>query len=176
MVRDKRGERERREVREGECTGGQWDPESSTLIVIRDGGCWRHLVVAVRGGGCWCRLLVVIRFRSPLPSFATCFASLALCLALGEVESAGHQMILGPRCWWCHISCVRASSCGPCGSCVVFMGGGCRLGLLCALRVLLFGGHGHLLDGCCHSWVAGIVSVGGLCVTLHLGDVVAKQM
>ena len=71
MVRNKRGERERREVREGEHTGGQWDRESSTLVVIRDGGCWRRLVVAVHGGGRWRRFLVIISFRSPLPSFAT---------------------------------------------------------------------------------------------------------
>ena len=35
----------------------------------------------------------------------------------------------------------------------------------------LLGGHG----GCCRSWTAGIVSAGGLDVTLHRGDVVAKR-
>ena len=35
----------------------------------------------------------------------------------------------------------------------------------------LLGGRG----GCCRSWMAGIVSAGGLDVTLHWGDVVAKQ-
>ena len=58
-------------MREGECTGRQWDRESSTLVIIRDGGRWHRLVVAVHGGGRWHRLLVVIRFRSLLPSFAT---------------------------------------------------------------------------------------------------------
>ena len=71
MVRNKRGERERREVREGERTGGQWDRESSALVVIRDGGHWRRLIVNVRGGGRWCRLLLIIRFRSLLTSFVT---------------------------------------------------------------------------------------------------------
>ena len=117
-------------------------------------------------------------FRSPLPSFfrihctlLNCFALLALCLALGEVESAGHRTILGHRRWWCRISCVRVSSRGP-----FFVGAGRRLGLLCASRILLLGGRGHLLDGCCRSWAAWIVSVGWLHVTLHWGDVVAKQM
>ena len=104
-----------------------------------------------------------------------CFASLALHLVLGEVESAGHQTILGHRRWWCCVSCVHASSRGLWWSCVLFMGGCRRLGLLCASRVLLLGGHGHLLDGCCRSWAAGLVSVGGLRVTLHWGDVVAKR-
>ena len=36
---------------EGERTDGQWDRESSALIVIRDGGRWRRLIVTVRGGG-----------------------------------------------------------------------------------------------------------------------------
>ena len=49
VVRNKRGERERRAVREGERTGGQWDRESSALIVIHDGGRWRRLIVAVHG-------------------------------------------------------------------------------------------------------------------------------
>ena len=71
VVRNKRGEMQRREVREGERTGGQWDRESSTLVVIRDGGRWHRLVVAVHGGGCWRHLLIVIRFRSLLLSFAT---------------------------------------------------------------------------------------------------------
>ena len=71
MVRNKRGERERREVREGERTGGQWDQESRTLVVIRDGGRWRRLIITVHSGGRWRRLIVVIRFHSPLPSFAT---------------------------------------------------------------------------------------------------------
>ena len=58
---------------------------------------------------------------------------------------------------------------------MVFMGAGCRLGLVCASRVLLLGGRGHLLDGCCRSWTAGIGSLGGLHVMLHWGDVVAKR-
>ena len=58
---------------------------------------------------------------------------------------------------------------------MVFVGGGRRLGLLCALRVLLLGGCGHLLDGCCRSWAAGIVSVGGLRVIFHWGNVVATR-
>ena len=198
MVRNKRGERERREVREGECTGGQWDWQSSALVVICDGGHWRRLIVTVHGGGRWRRLLLIIRFRSPLTSFVTvhcaavsmvhsylshrihhtllnCVAWVALRLALGEVEGAGGRTILGGRRWWCHVSCVRASSRGPWWLCVVFVGAGCRLGLVCALHVLLLGGCGHLLDGCCCSWMAGIGSVGRLRVTLHWGDVVAKQ-
>ena len=58
---------------------------------------------------------------------------------------------------------------------MVFVGAGRRLGLLCASRVLLLGGRGHFLDGCCRSGAAGIVSVGGLRVILHWGDVVAKR-
>ena len=92
-----------------------------------------------------------------------------------EKQYPGHRTILGCRCWWCRVSCMRASSHGPWWSFVVFVGGGGRLGLLCASRVLLLGGRGHLLDSCCRSWVAGIVSVGGLRVTLHWGDVVAKR-
>ena len=192
-MRNKRGERERRAVREGECTGGQWDRASSALVVICEGGHWHRLIVTIRGGGHWCRLLVVICFCSPLISFVTvhrapllvvrsypshivklfCMGGL-LHLVLGEVEGAGGQMILGSRHWWCSISCVRASSRGPWWSCVVFMGAGCRLGLLSASCVLL-GGCGHLLDSCCCSWTAGIVSVGGLHVMLHWGDVVVKQ-
>ena len=82
---------------------------------------------------------------------------------------------MGGRRWWRRVSCVRVSSRGPWWSCVVFVGASRRLGLLCASRVLLLGGRGHLLDACCRSWVAGIVSVGGLRVTLHWGDVVAKR-
>ena len=40
----------------------------------------------------------------------------------------------------------------------------------------LLGGCGILLGSCCHSWTAGIMSAGRLHVTLHGGDVVAKQM
>ena len=52
--------------------------------------------------------------------------------------------------WWslfaqCHVVCTFLSS----------LLGGCR--------------------GCCHSWTAGIVSGGRLDVTLHRGNVVAKQ-
>ena len=72
-MKNKRGEKERRAVREGERTGRQWDRESSALVVIRDGGRWRRLVVAVRGGGRWRRLLVVIRLRSPWTSFVTAY-------------------------------------------------------------------------------------------------------
>ena len=80
MVRSKEGggsgqKQERGEGEEKSEGGGTYwwavGPESSTLVVIRDGGCWRHLVVAVRGGGHWHRLHIVICFCSPLPLFAT---------------------------------------------------------------------------------------------------------
>ena len=48
----------------------------------------------------------------------------------------------------------------------------------CVLRTSVFpllGGRGHLLGGCCRSWMAGIVSAGWLHVMLHRGAVVAKQ-
>ena len=40
-----------------------------------------------------------------------------------------------------------------------------------AFLLSLLGGCG----GCCHSWTTEIVSAGGLLVTLHRGDVVAKR-
>ena len=143
VVRNKRGERERRAVREGEHTGGQWDQEHSALIVIHDGG---H----------WCRPLIIIHVCSPLTPFITvhraplsvvrlypsrivnCFASVALHLVLDEVEGSGGRTILSGRRWWHRVSCVRASSHGPWWSCVVFLGTGHRMGLLCASRILLF--------------------------------------
>ena len=112
-----------------------------------------------------CPLFVRIRH-----ALLNCFVSVALRLALGEVEDAGGQ------CWWRRVSCMHASTGGPWWSWVVFVGAGHRLGLLCASRSLLLGGRGHLLDGCCCSRTAGIVSVGGLRVTLHGGDMVAKWM
>ena len=45
----------------------------------------------------------------------------------------------------------------------------CRV--VCAFSLSLLGGRG----GCCRSWTAGIVAAGGLDVTLHRGDVVAKR-
>ena len=72
MVRSKRGERERRAERVGECTG--WGVRlgkqlvGSTLDAIRDGEHWRRLVIALHCGGRWHRL-VVIRFHSALTSF-----------------------------------------------------------------------------------------------------------
>ena len=42
----------------------------------------------------------------------------------------------------------------------------------CVICTFLLGSHGS----CYCSWMAGIVSAGGLQVTLHQGDVVAKQM
>ena len=141
-MRNKRGERERRAVREGERTGRQWDQESSALIIIHDGGCWRHL-------------LIIIHFRSPLMSFVTVHGALlsvihlylsrivelfcvaGLHLALGEVESAGCQTILGCQRWWCHISCMCASRHVLGWSCVVFVSAGRRLGLLCASHIFV---------------------------------------
>ena len=54
-----------------------------------------------------------------------------------------------------------------------FRGRWSSFGVAVCFALLLLGGCGHLLDGCCHSWAAGLVSVGGLHVTLHWGDVVA---
>ena len=146
MVRNKRGERERREVREGEHTGGQWDQESSTLIIIHDGGRWRRLLVAFIVVGvsiassslsvfvlCCRRSLLSVAHRCP--SFFHIRRALLNCLALGEVESAGRQIILGRRHWWCHVSCVCASSRIPGWSYVVFVSAGRCLGLLCASHV-----------------------------------------
>ena len=47
--------------------------------------------------------------------------------------------------------------------------------VLCAPVFLLLGGRGHLLGGCCRSWMAGIVLAGRLHVMLHRGDVVVKR-
>ena len=72
-----------------------------------------------------------------------------------------------------------------CVSPVVFWGGcvwfssallaiwGCCV--LPASLLLLLGGRGHLLGSYCRSWMAQIMSVGGLHVMLHGGDVVAKR-
>ena len=109
------------------------------------------------------------------PSFFRIRCALLNCLALGEVESAGCRIILGRRRWWCRVSCVRASSCIPGWSYVVFVSAGRCLGC-CVLRTSVFplwGGQGHLLGSCC-SWTAGIVSAGQLHVMLHGGDIVAK--
>ena len=46
-----------------------------------------------------------------------------------------------------------------------------RCRVVCAFSLSLLGGR----SGCCRSWTAGIVSSGGLDVTLHRGDVVAKR-
>ena len=59
---------------------------------------------------------------------------------------------------------------------VVVGGGGCLV-LLCASGVFVVAvGWLWSFVGCCrHPWMAGIVSAGGLLVTLHRGDVVAKR-
>ena len=44
--------------------------------------------------------------------------------------------------------------------------------VFCTFWLSLLGG----CDSCCYSWMAGIVSAGGLHVMLHGGDMVAKQM
>ena len=92
-MRNKRGERERRAVREGERTGGQWDWESSALVVIRDGGHWHRLIIAVRGGGHWHHLLLVICFRSPLTSFVTVH-----CAAVSVVRSCSYPSCIVKLC------------------------------------------------------------------------------
>ena len=46
-----------------------------------------------------------------------------------------------------------------------------RCCVVCVVLLSLLGGRG----GCCCSWTAGFVSVSGLHVTLHRGDVVAKR-
>ena len=56
-----------------------------------------------------------------------------------------------------------------------FRGRWLSFGVAVCFALLLLGGHGHLLDGCCLSWAAGIVSVGGLRVILHWGNVVATR-
>ena len=60
---------------------------------------------------------------------------------------------------------------------MVFVGGGGRLVLLCALGVFVpaVGWSWSFVGRCRHPWTAGIVSAGGLLVTLHWGDVVAKR-
>ena len=143
MVRNKRGERERRKVREGERTGGQWDQKavpSSSFVMVGVGVTSLSPFVVVGIGiastsssvfvlHCHCLLLSLVHY---CPSFLRIRRVLLNCLALGEVESAGHRMILGCRRWWCHVSCMHASSHIPGWSCVVFVSTGCCLGLLCA--------------------------------------------
>ena len=57
--------------------------------------------------------------------------------------------------------------CGFCGRWSSFA----RCRVVCAFSLSLLGGRG----GCCRSWTAGIVSGGGLDVTLQRGDVVAER-
>ena len=49
---------------------------------------------------------------------------------------------------------------------------GCSV--LCTSLLPLLGGCGILLDACCRSWTAEIVSAGGLHVMLHGGNMVEK--
>ena len=60
---------------------------------------------------------------------------------------------------------------------MVFVGGGGRLVLLCASGVFVpaVGWSWSYVGRCRHPWTAGIVSAGGLLVTLDRGDVVAKR-
>ena len=144
MVRDKRGERERREVREGERTGEQWDRKAvplSSFVMVGVGVASSSPFVVVGVGVASSSVFVLHCRRSLLsvahrcPSFFRIHCALLNCLALGEVESAGRQMILGRQRWWCRISCVHASSRILGWSYVVFVSAGRCLGLLCALRV-----------------------------------------
>ena len=154
MARSKRGERERRAERVGECTG--WAARlgkqlvGSALDTICDGEHWRCLVVAIRCGGHW-RRLIVSRFRSALMLF---FA--------WAVDAGGVTLV---AC--VHPVVARALSCRLH---VVVSFARCRV--ICAVSLSLLGGCGD----CCHSWMAGIVSAGGLDVTLHWADVVVKRM
>ena len=106
MVRNKRGERERREVREGECTGEQWDLKavpSLSFVMVGIGVASSSLFVVVGVGVAsssssvfilrCCHSLLSVVHRCPL--FFRIRRVLLNCLALGEVESAGRRMILG---------------------------------------------------------------------------------
>ena len=140
MVRNKRGERERREVREGERTGEQWDrkavPSSSFVMVGVGVASSSPFVVMGVGVASSSPSIFVLCCRHSLLSVAhRCLLffricrTLLNCLALGEVESAGR------RRWRCRVSCVRASSRIPGWSYVVFVSAGRCLGSLCASRV-----------------------------------------
>ena len=71
------------------------------------------------------------------------------------------------------VACVSASSRGRWWSGVVFGG---RVVLLCASGVFVaaVGWSWSFVGRCHHPWTAGIMSAGGLLVTLHRGNVVAK--
>ena len=139
MVRNKRGERERREVREGEHTGEQWDrkavPSLSFVMVGIGVASSSPFVVVGIGVASSSSSVFVLRCRRSLLSVAhRCLSFFRIrhvllnCLALGEVESAGRRMILGRRRWWCHVSCVRASSRIQGWSYVVFVSAGSLVG------------------------------------------------
>ena len=191
-MRSKKGERERQAERKGECTGSWWAAPSLPFVRVGVGVASSSPFVGVGIGVASppSSVFVLCGPRS-LSSIAHCcppfvhvrrallrgLASLALHLALVEVEGAGRQrscvvdaggvalvgsvhpvVARGGRVWvsWALVvigaCCVRRASLLPllCGRCI-------------------------LLDRCCRSWTAGVVLPCGLHVALHGVDVVAKR-
>ena len=74
------------------------------------------------------------------------FASLALHLAMGEVDDGGLALV-GIQLWMVvGVGCVHGRWLSFVGCCV-----------LCTSLLLLLGGRGVVLGGCCRSWTAGTV-------------------
>ena len=128
-MRRKVGVRKRHAVREGNVLVGSETNAAAGQrpVAVRGGGHWRRLVVAVRGGGRWCHFVVGIRSCSFVYVPRCSLPSLALRLALGEVEGASRRTSLAARRWWWRVSWVGVSSRRLWWSWVVFVGAGRRL-------------------------------------------------
>ena len=128
----------------------------SALVSVRGGGRGRRLVVVIRSR-CRLFLLSFVAVRGSLLSifvlvrcaFLNGFASLALCLAMGDVHG-GVVALVGWACvqsW--PLVCV-----GGFRGCSLSFAGRC---VLCAFWLALLGGCGVVLGGCSRFWTLGTV-------------------